>query len=180
MTLTAIFLQFFFAYTVTITDHFGPNYVQQYIKENGLGANFFHSWILNFEIGNMFIGLILFCTSGYIQIWSISIVSPNTLYITNVTWTDKQPYILWNVFGRICRQQYKQFQLHLTAVFQPYYFTHSNFAFSNFLNFFFHVSDTRKIKIIKKLCRYIFFPGYIFFQILFKILISSKWNNHKF
>ncbi len=27
MTLTAIFLQFFFAYTVTITDHFGPNYV---------------------------------------------------------------------------------------------------------------------------------------------------------
>ncbi len=27
MTLTAIFLQCFFAYTVTIADHFGPNYV---------------------------------------------------------------------------------------------------------------------------------------------------------
>ncbi len=27
MTLTALFLQFFFAYTVTITDDFGPNYV---------------------------------------------------------------------------------------------------------------------------------------------------------
>ncbi len=31
MTLTAIFLQFFFAYTVTITNHFGPNYVLRYV-----------------------------------------------------------------------------------------------------------------------------------------------------
>ncbi len=27
MTLTAIFLQFFFTYMVTVADHFGPNYV---------------------------------------------------------------------------------------------------------------------------------------------------------
>ncbi len=30
MTLTVIFLQFFFAYTVTITDPFGPNHVLVY------------------------------------------------------------------------------------------------------------------------------------------------------
>ncbi len=42
--------------------------LQQYVKENVFGANFFHSRISNFEIGNMFRELFLFWAPGYIQI----------------------------------------------------------------------------------------------------------------
>ncbi len=44
-------------------------------------------------------------------------------------------------------------------------------------NFFFHVCQENKhdLEIM-----YIFFFGYIFFNILFKILINSEWNIHKF
>ncbi len=48
MTLTVIFLQFFFAYTVTITDHFGPNYVLIKNVENSPPKLIdFLFWILN-------------------------------------------------------------------------------------------------------------------------------------
>ncbi len=45
------------------------------------GANFFRSRFLNFELGNVYIGLLLFRIPGYIQIWSSSIVSSDTLYV---------------------------------------------------------------------------------------------------
>ncbi len=47
------------------------------------------------------------------RILFLSITS--TVYITNVIWTDKPPYILRNIFAQTCRQMYRQFQLHLAA-----------------------------------------------------------------
>ncbi len=58
---------------------------------------------------------------------------------------------------------------------------HSNLALSNFILFFFMFKVPGKwTKFRNYVGILFFFSSYIFFKILFKILISSEWNIHKF
>ncbi len=49
-------------------------------KEKVFWANIFHCWLLNFEIGAIFVGPFLFLIRGYVQISSTVYLSRNTLY----------------------------------------------------------------------------------------------------
>ncbi len=74
-------------------------------------------------------------------------LKPLTIHITNIVWTDKPPYVLCNIFGQICSQKYRQFQLHLAARhMRIMHFNHiiilripTSHARSNFSKIFFHV-----------------------------------------
>ncbi len=111
MTLTAIFLQFFFLYMVTITDHFGPNYVHQICKERGRNTLIFcikvstrmRKWKYTF-IGPIFLKLYpsLWMTYQFIPIFLVEFKFLHDFFIDDTNLWE----ILVNLFSQCLKFDY--------------------------------------------------------------------------